>query len=344
MKRISLTLILTMLSCIGITANVRVLSIGISEYPESSGWNNINAHNDVGLIKSLFPNAILLENGVATRSEIERQIKALTNTVAKDDIVIIHFSGHGQQIITQASVKEADGVDEALVAFDAGKRKTPSYHGENHLTDDAFGNLIDGLRRAVGPNGLVIAIIDACHSDSMDKDADVSKEIYRGTDEIFGSENMSAEKIDSLRDAYHNQDATALKMSDDMSDVVYISACRSDQRNYEVTANGQGYGSLTYFFCEAYKNNGLSDLPALLSAIYSGMENNQTLKFHGQVPSIRNTIGWDAPTKVVPPIPESPAELEEPDAPSNQTTIWGIIGVAFIVIFIALWIARKKKK
>lgn len=39
-----------------------------------------------------------------------------------------------------------------------------------------------------GENGFIIAIIDACHSDSMDKDADDSNpSTYRGTDEIFGS-------------------------------------------------------------------------------------------------------------------------------------------------------------
>lgn len=340
MTRIYFFFIFFSLIHISLSANVRVLSIGISEYPESSGWNKINAHNDVELIESLFPNTVSLENSEATRSKIERQLKALATNVTQGDTVIIHFSGHGQQIITAASVKEADGVDEALVPFDARKRETPSYHGENHFTDDAFGYVIDNLRLATGPNGLVIAIVDACHSDSMDKGADESEEIYRGTYEIFGSENMSAEKKDSLRDTYHNQDATTLEISDDMSDVIYISACKSDQRNYEVTANGQGYGSLTYYFCEAYKSNGLSDLPALLSAIYFGMENDQTLKFHGQVPSIRNTIGWVAPTK----IPKSTKNTVTGDPPPNPTAIWGIIGVVFIVIFISLWIARKKKK
>lgn len=342
MKRFCLLLVLMLTTYIGIIANVRVLSIGISEYPQSSGWNKINAHNDVELIKFLFPNAALLENATATRFGIERQLKLLVNNVALGDTVIIHFSGHGQQIVTQASIKEADGVDEALVPFDAGKRRTSSYQGENHLTDDVFGNAIDGLRRAVGSNGLVITVIDACHSDSMDKDADGSKKIYRGTDEIFGAENMSDEKIASLRAAYHNQETTSLENSDDKSNVVYIGACRSDQRNYEVSANGKGYGSLTYYFCEAYKNLGLSDLPALLSTIYSGMENDQTLRFHGQVPSIRSTIGWEAPAKVISPIPVPPTGPDEGDGSPNRTVIWSIIGVAFIVILIVLWITRKK--
>lgn len=336
--RVLLTLMLTVYS--GVIANVRVLSIGISEYPESSGWNKINAHNDVELIMSLFPNASSLENAAATRSEIERQLKALVNIATQGDTVIIHFSGHGQQIITQSSSDEADGVDEAIVPFDADKRKNATYNGQNHLTDDAFGAAVDEVRRAVGASGMVIAVIDACHSDSMDKDADASKEIYRGTDEIFGAERMSDEKIASLRETYHNQDVSDLSVSPRISDVIYLSACRSDQRNYEVTANGKGYGSLTYYFWEAYRDQGISDLSAFLSAIYSGMENDKTLKFHGQLPAIRNTLGWEPPQKNISETPLPPPPTPEP---RNRSILFVIIGIAIIVILSAIWIVRKRR-
>ncbi|MBD5236005.1 MAG: caspase family protein [Bacteroidales bacterium] len=345
MNRFLLSILLCLFSCVCSYANVRVLSIGVSNYPETSGWNKLNAHNDVELMRSIFPDAILLENVSATRSGIEAQLKALALNAAKGDTVIIHFSGHGQQIITTNSADEIDGVDEAIVPYDAAKRKTSSYSGQNHLTDDAFGKAIDNIRKSVGPSGFVIALIDACHSDSMDKGTDNHKEIYRGTDEIFGAEKMSEEKISSLRDSYHNQDDTSLKASTDMSNVVYLSACRSDKRNYEVVVDDKGYGSLTYYFCEEYKNKGISDLSVFLSAIYYGMENNQTLKFHGQVPSIRNTIGWEAPSKIItlPPDPPIGAGGNIGDS-SYQTIIWCIVAAVVIIIFIALWITRKRKK
>lgn len=344
MNRIILSILLCLYFCVCSYANVSVLSIGVSDYPEASGWNKLNSHNDVELMRRIFPNAILLENASSTRSGIEKQLKALADNSSKGDTVIIHFSGHGQQIITTNSTAEIDGVDEAIVPFDAAKRKTKSYNGQNHLTDDDFGNAIGNIRKVVGPSGLVIAIIDACHSDSMDKDTDQSGDIYRGTDEIFGSENMSDAEISSLRETYHNQEDNSLVKSSDMSNVIYLGACRSDQRNYEVVVSDKGYGSLTYYFCEVYKNKGITNLPAFLSAIYSGMENDKTLKFHGQVPFIRNTIGWNAPSKVIAPLPATPNGPDETDGPSNQTVIWVIIASASIVIFIALWITRKKKK
>lgn len=344
MRRIVSIVLMILLTCVGLLANVRVLSIGVSDYPETSGWNKLNAHNDVELMRSIFPDAILLENVSATRSGIEAQLKALAINAAKGDTVIIHFSGHGQQIITTNSTDEIDGVDEAIVPFDAAKRKASSYNGQNHLTDDAFGKAIDDIRRSVGSSGLVIALIDACHSDSMDKDTNRTGDTYRGTDEIFGSENMSDAEISDLRDTYHNQGDSALTESSDMSNVVYISACRSDQRNYEVVVDDKGYGSLTYYFCKEYKNKGISDLPTLLSAIYSGMENNPTLRFLGQVPSIRNTIGWETPSKVVTPLPETSDGVDDNDGSSHQTVIWSIIAAGLIIIFIALWITRKRKK
>lgn len=342
MKRLCLILILALFSYIGLLANVRVLSIGISEYPKSSGWNKLNAHNDVLLIKAVFPSTISLEDNQATLYEIKNLLSNLSNTAAKGDTIIIHFSGHGQQILTSTSNDEIDGVDEAIIPYNAGKRMTTSYRGENHLTDNSFGIAIDRLRRTVGPKGLVIAVIDACHSDSMDKTADDAKEIYRGTDEIFGAENLLDEKIDSLREAYHNQDSSALATLPDMSNVIYISACRSDQRNYEVVEDGKGYGSLTYYFSEAYRRVGLLDMMEFLTTIYSGMQNDKTLQFHGQVPSIRNTIGWEAPVKIIPLEPKPQSSPTTLEGNRIRLLIWSLIVLIPLIIVISLWITKKR--
>lgn len=38
------------------------------------------------------------------------------------------------------------------------------------------------------------------------------------------------------------------------------------------------------------------------------MDNDRTLRFHGQVPSIRNTVGWEAPSHdiTLDPLPPDP--------------------------------------
>lgn len=344
MKRYFGCLLLVLTCAIYSVANVRVLTIGISNYPASSGWDKINAHNDVEKIKSLFPKATVLEDGKATYSGILDAMQAFGKSVATGDTIIVHFSGHGQQIITRKSTEEQDGVDEALVPFDACKRKGTNYSGDKHLVDDTFGAQVDAIRKSVGASGLVIVLIDACHSDSMDKDASGSKDVCRGTNEIFGAEEMSEDQIEELRSKYRNRDSSNLTSSKEMGNIIYLSACRSDQRNHEIVVDGNGFGSLTFYFCQAYSEVGLSNLNALLDKIYSGMETDKTLKFHGQLPLIRNTINWVAPQKNIPTIYTGPTDEDEPGKSSSlYFMIAGSVAAILIIILLIVWIAKKRK-
>lgn len=338
-------LAIMMLACVCSRADVRVLSIGVGRYPAASGWKALSAANDVRLVKSLFPDARLLEDGAATHAAIVAGMKQLAAEARRGDTVIVHFSGHGQQIVTRMSAEEADGVDEALVPFDAARRRTAAYSGQNHLTDDAFGSAVDAIRRAVGPTGLVVALIDACHSDSMDKAAESSAETYRGTDEIFGAEAMTGDAVARLRDSYHRQDTSSPKKAPGMADVAFVSACRSDQRNYEVKVDGHGYGSLTYYFCKAFREKGLSDLPELLSAIYSGMGSDRTLRFHGQLPAIRSTIGWQPPrTQIAPTLSPLPADDAARGAGGSRLPAWTFVPAIVLFTSIIMLCIRKKRK
>ena len=340
MKRYLVCLLLVLTCSISSIANIRVLTIGVSNYPASSGWDKINAHNDVERIKSLFPKATVLEDGKATYSGILNAMQAFDRSIAPGDTIIVHFSGHGQQIITRKSTEEQDCVDEALVPFDACKRKGKNYSGDKHLVDDTFGAQVDAIRKSVGASGLVIVLIDACHSDSMDKDASTAKDICRGTNEIFGAEEMSENQIEELRSKYRNRDSSNLTSSKEMGNIIYLSACRSDQRNHEIVVDGNGFGSLTFYFCQAYSEVGLSNLNTLLDKVYSGMEADKTLKFHGQLPLIRNTINWVAPQKNI------PMELPEPPGENGSGLCYmiaGSVAAILIIILLIVWIAKKRK-
>lgn len=344
MKRYLVCLLLVLTCVISSIANVRVLTIGVSDYPASSGWNKINAHNDVERMKALFPKATVLENEKATYSGIVGAMQALGKSIAPGDTIIVHFSGHGQQIITRKSTEEQDGVDEALVPFDACKRKGTNYSGDKHLVDDTFGAQVDAIRKSLGASGLVIVLIDACHSDSMDKDASESEDVYRGTNEIFGTEEMSEDQIDELRSKYRNRDSSNLTSSKEMSNIIYLSACRSDQRNHEIVVDGNGFGSLTFYFCKAYTEVGLSNLNTLLDKVYTGMEADKTLKFHGQLPLIRNTINWVAPQQNIPTVlPEPYGEDESGKSTVTYYKVAGGVAAILIIILLIVWIAKKRK-
>lgn len=291
-------------------------------------------------MKRLFHEAIIVSNEKATNKNILHELTNLSRNVSKGDTVIFHFSGHGQQILTGNSSEEVDLVDEALVPYDAAKRKSATYNGQSHITDDIFGRYIADIRKAAGPAGLVIAVIDACHSDSMDKGANVSEDVYRGTDEIFGAEALSADSIAGLRELYNAADATPVVTSQGLSNAVFISACKTNQRNYEINVNDTSYGSLTYYFCKAYQKTDISDLNVFLSDLYTEMVSDNVMKFHGQTPVIRNSIGWEAPMSEIFEPTDQQTSIKDDDTYASYW--WYAIG-AFIVIAIILTLCRKRK-
>lgn len=342
MKARSVVAILSLVICFHISAKVKTLSICIGEYPPESGWNALGADNDARLIKEIFPNATIISNSNATHNVILKSLNDLTTQVAKGDTVIVHFSGHGQQILSANSKDEADLVDEALVPYDAVKRKSATYQGNAHITDDIFGKAIAELRKNAGDTGLVIAVIDACHSDSMDKGENSSNDTYRGTDEIFGAESLSQDSIESLRKLYYTKDESQVAQSEGMSDVIFISACDTHQRNYEIVNEDTSYGSLTYYFCNTVEKEGFANITEFLSTLYENMTSDKVMKFHGQKPVMRNTIGWSAPED------DSYLPLEQQSVSSNVNSEnrywWYVIGIVVILLLIIVVLCRKRKK
>lgn len=342
MKLRGFLFILLSMMCLCVSAKVQTLSICIGDYPTESGWNSLGANNDAHLIKDIFPDVKMVANGNATHDRILSELSQLKRDVNRGDTVIVHFSGHGQQILSETSTEEADMVDEALVPYDATKRKTAIYNGQSHITDDVFGEYITGIRAAAGLDGLVIAVIDACHSDSMDKDAESSDDVYRGTDEIFGAETISPDSIANLRELYNAPDESSVFASPELSDVVFISACGTHQRNYEIKVGDTQYGSLTYYFCKAYEAKGISNLSDFLCELYDKMSSDKTMKFHGQTPVIRNTVGWETSQPSI--YEPSDPPLKVVNGESHKSYWWCCFLGAFIVIALIFVICRKKTK
>ena len=342
-----LSFILIFLAVIPAVGKTRLLTVTVADYAPESGWAHINADNDRELILKQFHDKAeitSLSESNATYSNILKHVSNLQKTVSKGDTVIVHFSGHGQQIVALNDSAEPDGLDEALIPFDAAKNKSATYDGCNHLRDNEFGRHLDSLRKAVGPEGFVLAIIDACHSDSMDKDAeDSDDDIVRGTYEIFG---LTDDEFARYRSRYRNQEETPLDESPDASPIVIVSACSSDQMNHEIKVDGKGYGSLTYYFIEAIKNAGLQNPTAFLDHLYSSMSSDKTLRFHGQLPLVRNTLGWIAPEKEIVTDPQPKGEDSSVENISSQhklSWLYALIGSVILILIIGL-IWKKMKK
>ena len=132
----------------------RALLVAIDKYPSESGWNEIHATNDIYLLKPLLikrnfapAHVTVLLNEQATKDAIVKALKQLAKDSRHGDYIYIHFSCHGQQMADDNG-DETDGLDEALIPYDAPRRYQKGvYVGEKHLRDDELGSLWEIMRK-----------------------------------------------------------------------------------------------------------------------------------------------------------------------------------------------------
>jgi len=217
----------------------RAVIIGIGSYPAESGWSSIHGDNDVPLISGTLTrkgfdskNIVCLTNENATKKKIISSFNLMIAQAQPNDIIYIHFSTHGQQV-TDLDGDEEDGLDEAIVPFDARKTFVKGvYEGKNHLIDDELNEYLTQMRRKIGKDGSMLVVIDACHSGDATRgnNTETDSVVVRGTNDIF---NLGTKKIS------HPQPKKKL-------DWVVFSATQSYQNNYEYKLSGEYFGSLSY--------------------------------------------------------------------------------------------------
>jgi len=161
----------------------RALLIGINDYlandapaAEVAGqpWipEDLNgARNDIALMRRLlvsrfgFPekNIRMLEDQAATREGILSALSDFVASTSEDDVVYIHFSGHGSQV-DDLNGDEEDRLDETILPFDARTGSVPD------ITDDELNAILSKLKAR---NSLVV--LDSCHSGTATRGGNLLK-------------------------------------------------------------------------------------------------------------------------------------------------------------------------
>ena len=226
----------------------RALIIAIGKYENGNGWHDLSSQNDLlimreTLLKQGFPNANILTitDAEATKVGIERKMEELIKLSKSGDKIVIHFSGHGQQV-SDLNGDEADGKDEALVPFDAPSDwKNTNYRYEKHIIDDEINNWINQLRAKIGTEGHILLILDSCHSGTASR----GRAVARGDKPPL-----------LLRDLEKNIENHTTKSSDfyelpkkqnnALGKFVMFTAAEAGQVNFQTTLDGKPIGSLTY--------------------------------------------------------------------------------------------------
>lgn len=273
MKRTFFFIFLVLSTIVCSAQKHRALIVGVANYPEDSGWKTIHSDNDVSLLCSLLKkNDYLVDSlvdGCATRKNIINALDSLENETENGDTIVISFSCHGQQMITDGK-EEKDSLDEALIPFDAKLKYSDYYKGENHITDNFLSNSIAKIRKKAGNYGLVLVLLDACHSgDSFKGSNDKVNKFYRGVSQVFGADTLNI----LLSKRQNKIEIVDIESNNNISNVLYIGACQSYQINAEMKAeDGKWYGSLSYAFYEAFKKNKFHDIRLLCVEIRNNVK------------------------------------------------------------------------
>ncbi len=246
MLRLILSFIFT-ISMICLQAQTKhALVVGIGDYKY---WPDISSSNDVPFIKTTLlkqdfreDNMLILTDSGATKAGIETAFKKLITRVKKGDIVVIHFSSHGEQV-EDDNKEETDGLDEAIVSYDAMypiNRENFSTDQVKYFRDDQFGDYIDELRSKLGEQGDVIVFIDACHSGSGTRG---SRKVRGGAAPLVSKNYKSSGKAITGKGDVFREDKVLSE--EKLATYVVISAARAGELNTEADNDGTDMGSLS---------------------------------------------------------------------------------------------------
>lgn len=258
------------------------LIVAISNYADTK-WPSLSSKNDIGLIresliKQGFPanNITVITDKQATLAGIKAAIdKDLIQKVDSGDIAVFHFSGHGQQM-DDDNGDEGDGLDEALVPYDA----PIEYNGgpEKHFRDDQLGMKLDEVRKKLGAAGDFLVIIDACHSGTSTRGLTKS----RGTTQVYHSPNPK-------KSATGQGDKTFGIREDGLgkSPMACFFASAPTEQNQEANVNNNNTGSLSLAFSRALarseKDSSYRSLFESIKIEMSSLVSNQTPMAEGDL-------------------------------------------------------------
>ncbi|MBK8703681.1 MAG: caspase family protein [Saprospiraceae bacterium] len=215
-----------------------------------AGWRAINAANDLALLQPVIAadgfEVRTLQDGQATKGQIIDALSQAEADLQPGDIFFFHFSGHGQQVV-DAGGDEFDGLDEALVPYDAPAQYSNNYSGQRHLLDDELGSALRAIRRKLGPRGQVFVTLDACHSGTATRGLGSS----RGTDQLLAPPNFQVTQSGKPDEPLLEEDTPDAGMAP----IISFSASSAQEANWEFSAeDGKRYGPLSYALGKVWRS------------------------------------------------------------------------------------------
>lgn len=238
-----------MVCCIvSATPDKLALLVGISNYDvldSETEWTNIHGVNDIDLLSPLLTqqgfNVVVLTDKDATKKNIISELQKIENKAKNGSIIYIHFSTHGQPF-QDFDGDEEDGWDESVVPVDAEiKYIKGKYEGQNHITDDELLIHTNKIRQAIGNNGCVYVVMDACHAGRASRGGFGGINTIRGTKRGFSMDNNIYSAIKDTKSLYKIENVP------NWAPITFLEACKNTQANSEILREGSYYGPMSYY-------------------------------------------------------------------------------------------------
>ena len=237
--------------------------IGIDKYPNLARRYQLSGCvNDAELMADILQRSygfsperiVLLRDEYAHRDNVLKALDALGERVQEDDIVVVHYSGHGSQM-TDRENDESDGLDETIVPYDSGRG---SRENRDITDDEIYFRLLPLARKTP----YVTLIFDCCHSGTISRDAFGTNSRWVEPDlrpvEELPPSPISQDQAAGLRATTRDLGPSGwLPMG---QRYVLLAGCRDEESSYEHTATGaEGsqpvtHGALTYFLSQELVN------------------------------------------------------------------------------------------
>jgi pimeloyl-ACP methyl ester carboxylesterase len=216
-----------------------------------------------------------------TRQAVIDGFRKHLTQAGENDVALFYFSGHGSQEPTPPEFRhlEPDGLNETLVCHDSRSE------GGWDLADKELAVLISEVAKN---NPHIVLIIDACHSGSITRDANLDgirlaprDERKRALVDYEGWQTIAAAKA-----APQKEDDGGNWLTLPVGRHVVFSACRSEELAAErkIWDEGEVRGMLSYTLLDALKGNSSGGLTYRdIAAAIKSRVNNEVAAQHPQV-------------------------------------------------------------
>lgn len=236
----------------------RAVLIGINDYkavPNLFGSvNDVEAMQEILVSRWHFEprNITVLLDGAATRAGILAALDQLARATGPDDIVYVHYSGHGSQVEDENG-DESDGLDETLVP------QNGRTAGVADITDDELDRVFSRMR-----SRNVVVVLDSCHSGTATRSFDIrARSVPRDTrTELYRQTTQTRAIVPGISSRY-----------------VLMSAAAANEEALDGPVDGRYHGFFTYALARSAATRSVTASPRDLFTGVAGELNRIKARF-----------------------------------------------------------------